>query len=285
MPPTEGRGPPERSSCMRVAVTQMDISWEDKEKNKIKCEELIKKAVSENADLIVFPEMTLTGFTMNIEIMGEEKTGKPTETEVYFLELSEKYSMAIAFGYILLKDGKAKNMLEIVQNGKTIFEYAKIHPFSYGNENKFYTGGDAISYGELYLENDEKVNIGGFICYDIRFPEVFQISSEKNEMIFVIANWPESRIDHWFTLLKARAVENQCFVVGVNRTGMGNGIKYIPSSVIYDPKGKRLTENSDSEIMFADMNMDMLRKYREEFPVKKDRKKDLYKRLYDRRDI
>ena len=122
--------------------------------------------------------------------------------------------------------------------------------------------------------------IGAFICYDLRFPEIFQISSERSEVLFVIANWPQERIGQWDILLNARAVENQAYVLGVNRTG---GLHYCASSVAYDPFGHRIAGGTEEEIVIAEITPGLAASYRKDFPVKQDRQRDLYERFLKER--
>ena len=265
---------------MKIALTQMDIVWEEKEKNKAVCERLVKEAARHQAELIVFPEMTLTGFTMKPEKYGENQ--KNSKTERFFQTLSEKYKTAIIFGYIEEKEEHYYNMLAMTDGDKMLMKYAKIHPFSYGEESRHYSGGKSIESARF-----QDLSIGGFICYDLRFPEIFQISSKRSEVIFVIANWPESRVEHWSTLLKARAIENQCYIVGVNRTGEGNGLYYQPSSMVFDPYGRKIEYREQkkggytdkTELLYAEIEAQVVRKYRKEFLVKADRRENLYREL------
>ena len=275
---------------MKIALTQVDIIWEQKEKNKAVCEQLVKEAAIHQAELIIFPEMTLTGFTMNPEKYGElcltqtddssKSVCKESDgSEGFFQALSVKYGIAILFGYIEEKENNYYNMLELTDGRKILMKYAKIHPFSYGEESMHYCGGDSIVYACIH-----DICVGGFICYDLRFPEIFQISSRKSELICVIANWPEGRIEHWKTLLKARAIENQCYIVGINRTGEGNGLYYPMSSMAFDPCGKRIdykeiNSESKSTLLYADIKAETVRQYRKEFPVKEDRRENLYREL------
>lgn len=252
---------------MKIALTQMDIIWENPAENQKTCQRLTEEASRNNCNWIIFPEMTLTGFTMNPEPFRETITTSPTKA--FFQQLSTDYNINIAFGYIAEKNDKNYNHLVCVEHGKTILEYAKIHPFSYGDESKHYTGGDEILITNLI---DGAACLSGFICYDLRFPEVFQVASEQATVIFVIANWPEARIAHWYTLLQARAIENQCFIMGVNRTGEGNGLQYIPSSVAFNPYGERLTPESTDELLYIDIQPELAELYRKEFPVREDRK-------------
>ena len=124
--------------------------------------------------------------------------------------------------------------------------------------------------------------LGAFVCYDLRFPEIFQISSEKSEIIFVIANWPKSRIDQWDTLLKARAIENQVFMVGVHRTGEGDGLHYNGHSAIYSPNGEAVTTIREEEcLLIGDINPEEIKEMRKTFPMKNDRREELYIKMWE----
>ena len=125
------------------------------------------------------------------------------------------------------------------------------------------------------------MELSGFVCYDLRFPEIFQAVSDRADMILVIANWPKERALHWETLLRARAIENQCYIIGVNRTGKGNGLEYMESSMAFDPSGERLTKaHSKAELMVVDVEPDKVAKIRKAFPFKKDRQLELYESFY-----
>ncbi|MGN0438592.1 MAG: nitrilase-related carbon-nitrogen hydrolase [Lachnospiraceae bacterium] len=260
---------------MKIGLTQMDIAWEDKEKNKETVKKFLEKGKAQGLDLIVFPEMTLTGFTMNTSYAGEEILF--SDTLRFFKEMSFTYSMAIAFGYVEDFGKEYYNKLIIVSQGKIIYDYDKIHPFNYGEEGEHYIGGNEVK--TVVYQN---MCLSGFVCYDLRFPEIFQAVSGDAELILIIANWPKERIVHWETLLKARAIENQCYIVGVNRIGTGNGITYTESSMAFDPLGERLTKpHSKSDLMVIDVNHAHVKNVRQKFPFKKDRQVELYKGFYN----
>ncbi len=258
---------------MRIAVTQMAPVWENKEQNKLICNKLVSDAAKEGAELIVFPEMTLTGFTMNVEYAGE-KSLEGGETVEYFKELSLKYDTDIIFGMVYVDD-MPYNLSVLVEKGRLRSYYKKLHPFSYGGEADYYGKGDNI---ESVLYKGEKLSM--FVCYDLRFPEIFQYASKESKIITVIANWPAERKEQWDALLRARAIENQVFIVGVNRVGKGNGITYDGSSAVYSPYGERITKCTDKNILYADINISEADRYRNEFPVKKDRREKLYIKFY-----
>lgn len=259
---------------MKVGLTQMDIIWEDKKKNMEKVKKLMEQAGKQNIDLLVFPEMTLTGFTMNTNLAGEEMLFSPTLR--FFKEASKQYHMAMAFGFVEDFGEEYYNKLMIVSEGRIIYDYDKIHPFSYSDEGKHYIGGHEVKTTRLM-----NMELSGFVCYDLRFPEIFQAVSGQADMILVIANWPKERILHWETLLRARAIENQSYIIGVNRIGKGNDIEYIESSMAFDPQGERLTKpHSKSELMVVDVDPERVKQVRRKFPCKQDRQVELYETLY-----
>lgn len=260
---------------MKIALVSLDQIWEDKIANQQRCLEYIKQASFLETELIIFPEMTLTGFSMNTKFIGENREG--SETVAFFSKQAKENNISIAFGIVYLKDGKAiNNLIVIDRTGKVLSEYAKIHPFSYSGENNVYIGGN-----ELVTCSLSDAIIGLTICYDLRFPEIFQYLSKSSNLILTIANWPEKRINHWNTLLQARAIENQIFIVGVNRTGTdGNGLNYIDSSVVFDPTGAKM-ESIDSyhDMKIYEIYLENVESVRSSFPVKQDRKIELYKSL------
>ena len=162
----------------------------------------------------------------------------------------------------------------IDNNGNLLTSYAKIHPFSFSGENEYYLGGDKICSCEII-----DAIIGLTICYDLRFPEIFQALSQKCNLILNIANWPEKRIAHWNILLQARAIENQCFIVGTNRTGAdGNNQKYVKSSTIFDPSGEKLYPiQTYHDLDIYDLSINKVLSVRSSFPMRQDRRTELYK--------
>ena len=257
---------------MKAAVTQMNTVWENKEANRLICSKLVKEAAENKAELIVFPEMTLTGFTMNYGYAGE-KALDGGETTEYFKELSLKYNIDIIFGMVYISD-MPYNLSVLIERGELKSYYKKLHPFTYGGEAEFYGKGDNINSVDY-----KGVRLSMFVCYDLRFPEIFQLASGESKLITVIANWPSERREQWDALLKARAIENQAFVIGANRAGKGNGAVYESSSAVYSPYGERITGSGDKELLYADINIAEADRYREEFPVKRDRREELYRRI------
>lgn len=261
---------------LKVGVTQLDIAWTEKEENKRRCEKLIKEAHDHGVQLLIFPEMTLTGFTMEPERWAENYAGgRIPDTVSFFMKKSVEYRMRIAFGFIEETKRGYENKLILVDGGNLVMEYSKIHPFSYSGENKYYAAGEQLCHTDI-----EGVGIGGYICYDLRFPEIFSAARDENEAVIVIANWPEERVSQWETLLRARAVENQCYVMGVNRTGYGDGRNYVPSSYVFDCYGDDISKEISPELKIADIDPELVREYRKSFPQNRDRRTDLYAKMY-----
>ncbi len=262
---------------MKIALAQIDMGFEQKEPAKKRCQVLMEEAARQQADLVIFPEMTLTGFTMSPTLYGETHENAPTLT--FFQEEAKKHHLAIIFGMIFLENSTAKNHCIILdKNGTIQADYAKIHPFSFGAEAKHYVGGDTPAFCKI-----EGIPISPFVCYDLRFPEIFQAVSTESQLITIIANWPVARISHWKTLLQARAIENQCFIAGVNRTGKDKTLTYSGDSMLVSPTGEILLHLNEKESLgVCDIDITEAEIIRKEFPLKADRKEALYCKLYER---
>jgi len=260
---------------MKIALVSLNQFWEDKSKNQIQVENFVKKSTILGSGLVIFPEMTLTGFSMNISRIAEDKFN--SATLYWFSTLAKKYHLNIIFGYVELGESQKglNKLIYMNKDGKIDGEYCKVHPFSYVNENDYFIPGKEIVTNQI-----DNAILGFSICYDLRFPEIFQVMSEKATIIVNIANWPKKRVKHWKVLLQARAIENQVFMIGVNRTGIdGNNIEYEYSSSIFSPNGDELIpEFLEKELSVYSIDPELAIKNRKEFPVKKDRKSEFYKR-------
>jgi len=257
---------------MTIALVSLDQVWEDKEANLVICEKFIKEASFKDVELIVFPEMTLSGFSINIEKTAEDK--KNSETILEFQTFAKNYNIAILFG-IVIKDGeKALNKsIFIDDSGKVLGEYTKVHPFSFSGENQYFNAGN-----ELSIVKYKNYNIGLSICYDLRFPELYSALAKSSDVIINIANWPKKRVDHWNTLLKARAIENQLYIVGVNRTGLdGNKLEYVESSNIYSANGDKLECKVYEEMKIFNIDKILTQKFKDNFVTTLDRKIEFYR--------
>jgi predicted amidohydrolase len=252
---------------MKIALVQLDIEWESKKTNYRLAGEFTKRASQEGCDLIVFPEMFNTGFSMNVSAIAENKGG---ETASVLSEIAGRNGINLIAGYAAKSSegGKGQNIAAVYnRKGECVARFAKLHPFSFAKEDQYYDAGN-----NTVVFNIDGMKAGIFICYDLRFPEVFRSIAHEVQAIFVIANWPSSRRDHWVTLLKARSIENQCFIIGVNRTGKdGNGIEYPGASHIFGPSGNEICFGDDKEIFItAEINPHDVHETRDKFPFLKD---------------
>lgn len=260
---------------MKIATVSLMQRWEDKTSNLQLCERYIKEAVNQNVNLIVFPEMTLTGFTINIDKTAENE--EQSETINDFKRLAKRYTIAILFGVVISdRENKALNKSIFVDNAGTILgDYTKIHPFSFSNEDKYFNSGK-----ELKALTFNGYKIGLSICYDLRFPELYSALSKESDIIINIANWPKKRVNHWKTLLKSRAIENQIFIIGVNRIGTdGNGLEYEESSMVYNADGEMLRCINTEDMKVFTVEKEWTKYFTDNFSTVQDRKTTLYKEI------
>jgi predicted amidohydrolase len=256
---------------MKITLILLDQFWEDKQKNINACEIFIRKASNIKSELIIFPEMTLTGFSMNIEKIGEIEEESFTINK--FKNLSRRYNIAIIFGVVIKKNEKAENRLVFLNNGGEILEtYTKIHPFTFAEEDKFYDAGSQIK-STLFKRH----RVGLTICYDLRFPDIYSALSTNCDIIVNIANWPAIRKSHWKTLLKARAIENQIFIIGVNRVGVDSaGRNYDESTVIINANGEELDAKIEKNMKTFLVDKNWTKNFKDNFNTTNDRRDRLY---------
>lgn len=262
---------------MRVALGQLDMVWEDKDASISRAEKMIGEAAQAQADVIIFPEMSFTGFSMHLDRIGEMPGQSPTVERMRIL--AKQYQIAVGFGWAALPEAgetKGTNRFTLVsRDGRQVSEYCKIHPFTYGGELDHYARGEQI-ISVPFL--GRKVSL--FVCYDLRFPELFQIASEQSDILFVIANWPAVRSEHWQTLLRARAIETQSYVVGVNCYGSRDGEQYSGDSMAVDSIGNILGVLSGREgVLLCDLD-DRAWRLRQKFATRADRQEELYGEYY-----
>jgi omega-amidase len=232
---------------MKVALVQTIQYWENIDKN---LEYFYNKiqSITENVDIIVLPEMFTTGFTMQATTLAEKMDGK---TMLWLQKTAAEKNSAITTSLVIVENGNYYNrMVFVAPNGKVTY-YNKRHLFTLAGENKIYTKGQ-----EKVIVTYKNIKICLQVCYDLRFP-VFTRNTENYDMIIYVANWPKARIHAWDTLLKARAIENQCFVVAVNRIGEdANNLEYPGHSTIINELGEnRITPNSKDEIFIEEINI------------------------------
>ncbi|MBA3656416.1 MAG: carbon-nitrogen family hydrolase [Gemmatimonadaceae bacterium] len=257
---------------MRIALASMDQAWENKELNLERVSALANSAAGLGAELVVFPEMTLTGFTMNTGYSAETAENSPSVKALAQIAAAEKIWLLAG---VVFRSGETatNNLVGFAPDGMQRVLYAKIHPFSFAGEDRFFSRGEHLATLAL-----TEFTLGLSICYDLRFPELFAALADKADVLINIANWPRRRLDHWVTLLRARAIENQVYVVGVNRTGTdGNGVEYVSSSMVIDPNGVALSPVSTAgDIDVYDMTRQALDEFRKSFSTRQDRLPDLY---------
>lgn len=264
---------------MKAALGQLQLQWEEKEANLKIVEAYLELLAEQGTELFLLPEMSLTGFSMRTERTKESRK----ETVCRVQKLSEKYRMAIGAGWVKDCGTFCENHYSIVTPEGEILDAVKLHPFRFGGEAECFRGGDYLPVCEY-----KGFRIGVQICYDLRFPEPFQILSRQADLILVPANWPATRSAHWKCLLKARAIENMVYIAGINCAGEMGELFYSGDSRICAPDGSKLKKELLSlpdrcpkeQVQIYDLQND-IHSYRECFPVKEDRRETLYQRLQE----
>ena len=248
---------------LTVTIIQKDLQWEDPNANRTSLEAMILSD-THDSQLIVLPEMFTTGFSMKPKKFAEKMDGA---SSLWMQNLANKTNKTITGSLIIEEDGNYYNRLLWATPHRPIQSYDKRHLFSFGNEDKHFSAGQNILETEI---NNWKIR--PLICYDLRFP-VWSRNTTDYDVLVYVANWPERRIGHWRSLLIARAIENQCFVVASNRVGTdGHGVYHNGNSMIISPKGQVLLEVTDCECMETiTLFRHNLAQYRTEFPALLDR--------------
>lgn len=243
---------------MRITTIQYDIVWEDKVTN---LKNLTSKINTIQSDVIVLPEMFTTGFTMTPKPLAESMTGKTIQ---WMKEIALTKDLAICGSIIIREEDKYFNRFIWVNPDGTIYHYDKRHLFL--NEDQNYTPGDK----KLIIEY-KGWKICPLICYDLRFP-VWSRNSEDYDILIYVANWPDKRKLAWRSLLVARAIENQCYVIGVNRVGEGSGLVYSGGTSLINALGEVQYTNSHIEEVFtATLSKYDLDKIRTQLPFLEDK--------------
>lgn len=255
---------PKENIKLKAGLVQFSPAWESPEESIKILDKLFEREKIES-DFLIFPEMTLTGFTMHAQEFAEEIDGIST---LYFMNLAQRLKKHV-FAGIIEKDGDNiyNSLVHFDDKGIITARYRKIHPFSFAHEDKHYTAGDT-----LVITKTENARIGLSICYDLRFPELYrEYGKARADIIIHIASWPVQRIGHWAPLLKARAIENQCFVIAVNRTGTDPVNNYNGMSCAFGPSGEEiLSVEKDEGIFTAVIELDKVKETREAYPFLDD---------------
>lgn len=254
-------------SSLTLTIIQTDLVFENKSANLERLKAKIEN-IEQRTEIVVLPEMFSTGFSMQPALFAETMEG---ETVQWMKDIAETNKIIVTGSIIIEEEGKYFNrLIWMLPNGQLGY-YDKRHLFAYGEEDKHYTGGNKRLIASV---KGWKINL--LICYDLRFPVWSRQQSGENEteydLLIYVANWPERRSHAWKTLLCARAIENQCYVAGVNRVGKDNkNIYHSGNSLVIDPLGQVLYHMADEEDVFTiTLQKEDLEKARTQFPFWKD---------------
>jgi len=248
---------------MKLTLLHSDIIWENKTDNLSRLESLISGAPA-GTEMIFFPEMFNTGFSMNPDNLSEPPGSLTTN---WLLNVAARFNVGLGGSFIVQENGCYYNRWLFVSPDGTIRKYDKRHLFSPANENKLLCRGN-----ERIVFKFKEFRICPTVCYDLRFP-VWSRCRKDYDLLVNSANWPQSRRDAWITLLRARAIENQCYVAGINRIGIdGTGISYSGDSMIIGPKGEIIAsgEQGSECLVSADISLEKLSEFRNRFPFLDD---------------
>jgi predicted amidohydrolase len=258
---------------MHVAAVQYDIAWEDKATNHERVASLLADAALPPRTFVVLPELGDTGFSFDLDRIADGRTLP------WAVDLARRLEVWLQVGYATrADDGRGRNCATIVApDGTVTGTYEKVHPFSFGREVEHYDGG-----GHVLVQQCDDAEVCPLVCYDLRFPELFRLAvrppdgGPAAEVFTLGASWPDPRQAHWRALHIARAIENQAYVVAVNRVGKDPHLSYAGGSMIVAPSGAILAEAGDQPaVIRADLDLDALRRWREEFPALVDIHGDL----------
>jgi omega-amidase len=251
---------------MKIYGCQLDIAWENKGENFKRIRALLSKRRLSPGSLLVLPEMFATGFTMNAGAIAEHDAGP---TEAFLREIAQEKGVFV-LGGLARSTSRGRVLNEAVcfaPSGPPIARYAKLHLFSPGGESRHYAPGK-----EINLFRWGKFKVAVLICYDLRFPEISRMAVQRGaNVLVVIANWPGKRHSHWTALLRARAIESQAYVIGVNRCGGDPLHDYYGGSLVVNPWGKTVAEVGRGETLIsANLDLTAVNRVRVEFPVLRD---------------
>lgn len=251
------------NKSLKVVVVQANLIWEDPQANFDHFGELLKDLPE--ADLILLPEMFNTGFSMESSRLSETMDGPSVQ---WMKEVAKQKKCAVAGSVIIDDNGKHYNRFNWVTPDGSVQYYDKRHLFRMANEHEFFSQGN-----ERVVFEYKGWKICPMVCYDLRFP-VWSRNDLGFDCLIYVANWPAARIDAWSTLLKARAIENQCYCIGVNRIGKDEaGREYCGGSAVHDPRGTLLSDFTDNteQVQVIELQLEPLNEFRKKFPVDLDR--------------
>lgn len=259
---------------LKIGLIQMNVEMGNREKNVARVQTLLEKAMKEDPDVLVLPETWDLGFFPSNALELADEKGQ--ESISFLSSFSKEHHVNIVGGTVCVKEeGKLYNRsFTFDREGNLISTYDKAHLFSLSGEDKAFTKGrEGLQSFTL-----DGIPSSEIICYDLRFPEYARKAALQGaSLLFIPAAWPAKRKYHWETLCKARAIENQIFVIAVNQRGISGDTHYGGDSMIIDPWGEELCHMKEAdEIAFVTIDMDVLKETRETIQVYKDRRPDLY---------
>jgi predicted amidohydrolase len=251
---------------VKVAAIQHDITWEDPVSTRKQVEPMIGAAAAGGARIICLTEMYATGFSMRPERIAEDEGGP---NEQFLLDQAREHDAWLVASVAQWgADGRARNNAVLAAPDGRVFRYTKIHPFSYSGEHEHYAAGDSFLTVDI-----DGLRVSAFVCYDLRFADEFWARALETDLYVIPANWPQPRHEHWRALLRARAIENQAYVLGVNRVGTVKNLVYSGDSAVIDPLGRTLAEASVSAgVLVAEVDAGEVARVRAEFPFLADRR-------------
>lgn len=252
---------------MRIAAIQHDIVWEDPQANFARLAPRIGAAAAAGARLAVLTEMYATGFSMRTERTAEPVDGPSVG---FLLAQAAEHGLWVAGSVPEQPEGTDRpfNTLVLAGPDGTAHRYRKIHPFTHSGEHEhFAAGSDHVTV------DVEGLRVTLFVCYDLRFADEFWATAADTDLYLVPANWPGSRRDQWSALLRARAIENQAYVAGVNRVGRGGKLDYTGDSAVIDPLGEPLVQGAGAEAtLITEVTAERVAEVRDRFRFLQDRR-------------
>lgn len=251
---------------MRVAVVQHDIVWEDAAATRARLVPQIAAAAATGARLVVLTEMFATGFSMRTDRTAEPPGGPTT---AFLAEHAARHEVWVCGSLVERPDdgGLPTNTLVLAGPAGELHRYRKVHPFTHAGEHEHFAPGTAPVTVAV-----EGVRLTLSVCYDLRFADGYWAAAPGTDCYVVVANWPAARRHHWTTLVRARAIENQAYVVAANRVGEGGGLPYAGDSRVVDPMGEELATAAGGEtILTAEVDPAVVTATRQRFPFLRDR--------------
>jgi predicted amidohydrolase len=252
---------------MKVAVVQVDTAWADRDANFAQLAPLVEAAARNGASFILLTEMFSTGFVVDQSEIGEPEGGVSSQ---FLSRMAVQYKIWIGGSCpeVAKDDSRPFNSFVLVSPQGEQHRYHKIHPFTFGGEDTHFRPGT-----DFVTVNVDGIRVTLFVCYDLRFADEFWATAADTDVYLVPGNWPASRREHWMALLRARAVENQAFVIGCNRVGAGGGLTYAGDSRIINPLGEVIAEAQDqATVLYADISAEEVQTVRTTFPFMQDRR-------------